>query len=194
MERKKTGLYFGTFNPIHVGHCIIAQHMLEFTDLEEIWFVVTPHNPHKKKSTLLNDNKRYYMVQLALEDQYKMYASKIEFDLPQPSYTATTLAHATEKYPDHDFALIMGADNLKTFHKWKNYDWILENYELYVYPRLNTDGGDLRNHPRVHITSAPIMEIASTSIREALKQGKDVSFMLPHKVWKYIDEELFYRS
>ena len=168
--------------------------MLEYTDLEEIWFVVTPHNPHKKKSTLLNDNKRYFMVQLALEDQYQMYASKIEFDLPQPSYTATTLAHASDKFPDRQFALIMGADNLKTFHKWKNYEWMLDNFELYVYPRVGTDGGELKDHPHVHITRAPIMEIASTSIRQALKEGKNISFMLPEKVWRYIDEELFYRS
>lgn len=191
---KKTGLYFGTFNPIHIGHCVIAQHMLEYTDLEEIWFVVTPHNPHKKKKTLLNDYKRFYMVQLAIEDQYQMHASNMEFDLPQPSYTATTLAHASEKYPDHEFALIMGADNLESFPKWKNYEWILEQHELYVYPRMATDGGELRNHPKVHITEAPIMQIASTAIREAIKEGKNVSYMLPEKVWKHVDEELFYKK
>lgn len=193
MTKKKTGLYFGTFNPIHIGHCVIAQHMLEFTDLDEIWFVVTPHNPHKKKSTLLDDYQRLFMVQLAVDEHYQMYVSNMEFDLPQPSYTATTLAHAAEKYPEKDFALIMGADNLQTFHKWRNYEWILEHHPIYVYPRLESDGGDLKNHPNVTVTEAPIMQIASTDIREAIKQGKNVSFMLPEKVWKFIDEGLFYR-
>jgi nicotinate-nucleotide adenylyltransferase len=193
MTKKKTGLYFGTFNPIHIGHCVIAQHMLEFTDLDEVWFVVTPHNPHKKKNTLLDDYQRLHMVQLAVDDQYQMQVSNMEFDLPQPSYTATTLAHAAEKYPDRDFALIMGADNLQTFHKWRNYEWILEHHKLYVYPRIESDGGDLKSHPNVSITEAPIMQIASTDIREAIKAGKNVSFMLPEKVWKFIDEGLFYK-
>ncbi len=193
MTKKKTGLYFGTFNPIHIGHCVIAQHMLEFTDLDEIWFVVTPHNPHKKKSTLLDDYQRLHMVQLAVDDQYQMYVSNMEFDLPQPSYTATTLAHAVEKHPEKDFALIMGADNLQTFHKWRNYEWILEHHKIYVYPRIECDGGDLKNHPNVTITQAPIMQIASTDIRNAIKDGKNVSFMLPEKVWKFIDEGLYYR-
>ncbi len=193
MTKKKTGLYFGTFNPIHIGHCVIAQHMLEFTDLDEIWFVVTPHNPHKKKSTLLDDYQRLYMVQLAVDDQYQMHVSNMEFDLPQPSYTATTLAHAVEKYPEKEFALIMGADNLQTFHKWRNYEWILEHHKIYVYPRIESDGGDLKNHPNVTVTDAPIMQIASTDIRNAIKEGKNVSFMLPEKVWKFIDEGLFYR-
>ena len=193
MSKKKTGLYFGTFNPIHIGHCVIAQHMLEFTDLDEVWFVVTPHNPHKKKSTLLDDYQRLHMVQIAVEDNYQLQVSNMEFDLPQPSYTATTLAHATEKYPDREFSLIMGADNLETFHKWRNYEWILENHQIYVYPRIESDGGELKNHPMVTITDAPIMQIASTDIRNAIKDGKNVSFMLPEKVWKYIDKELFYR-
>lgn len=193
MSKKKTGLYFGTFNPIHIGHCVIAQHMLEFTDLDEVWFVVTPHNPHKKKNTLLDDYQRLHMVQLAVEDNYQLQVSNMEFDLPQPSYTATTLAHATEKYADREFCLIMGADNLETFHKWRNYEWILEYHHIYVYPRIESDGGDLKSHPNVTVTDAPIMQIASTDIRNAIKDGKNVSFMLPEKVWKYIDEELFYR-
>lgn len=190
---KKTGLYFGTFNPIHIGHCVIAQHMLEYTDLTEIWFVVTPHNPHKAKKTLLADQERLNMVRLAIEDHYQMHASNIEFDLPQPSYTATTLAHATEKYPEHHFALIMGADNLESFPRWRNYEWILEHHELYVYPRIDSDGGVLKDHPNVHITKAPVMQIASTDIRQAIREGKGISFQLPPKVWQYIDEELFYR-
>lgn len=182
----KIGLYFGTFNPIHIGHCVIAQHMLEYTDLDEVWFVVTPHNPHKKKNTLLDDRQRLYMVQLAVDDNFKMKVSDMEFALPQPSFTATTLAHASEKWPDKNFSLIMGADNLQSFHRWQNYEWILENHNLYVYPRINCDGGDLKDHPKVKITEAPIMQIASTDIREAIKNNKNVSFMLPPAVQDYI--------
>jgi len=190
----KVGLYFGTFNPIHIGHCVIAQHMLEYTDLEEVWFVVTPHNPHKNKSNLLDDHTRLHMVQLALQDQYKLRASNLEFDLPQPSYTATSLAHAAEKFPDKEFALIMGADNLQSFKRWRNWEWIIEHYQLYVYPRLESDGGELREHPRVHLTEAPIMQLASTDIRRAIAAGKAINYSLPPAVWHFIDENLYYRS
>ncbi len=190
---KKVGLYFGTFNPIHVGHCIIAQYMLESTDLDEVWFVVTPHNPHKKKSSLLDDYQRLHMVNLAIGEHYKLRVSDIEFSLPQPSYTSTTLAYLGEEYPDISFNLIMGGDNLQSFKKWKNHEAILANHELYVYPRIGADGGDLAKHPKVHLTDAPIVEIASTDIRKAIKEGKDLSFMLPPSVWEYIDQELFYR-
>lgn len=189
----KTGLYFGTFNPIHIGHCVIAQHMLEYTDLEEIWFVVTPHNPHKNKKSLLDNHQRLHMVQLAVDDHYKLRVSDMEFELPKPSYTATTLAHAREKFPDKEFHLIMGADNLESFPRWKNYQYILENHQLYVYPRIDSDGGELRGHSQVNLTEAPIMQISSSDIRKAIRQGKNVSFMLPEKVWHYIDQELFYR-
>lgn len=192
--KKKVGLYFGTFNPIHIGHCVIAQHMLEYTDLDEVWFVVTPHNPHKKKSTLLNDRERLHMVRLAIEDHYRLKVSDMEFGLPQPSYTAYTLAHASEKWTDKDFSLIMGADNLQTFHKWKNYEWILENHHLYVYPRIESDGGELKDHPKVTLTEAPIMQIASTDIRHAIKDNKDVSFMLPNVVWEHIDGSSYYKD
>jgi nicotinate-nucleotide adenylyltransferase len=167
--------------------------MLEFTDLEEVWFVVTPHNPHKKKQTLLEDHQRLHMVHLAVGNHYKLRVSDAEFGLPQPSYTSHTLAHLSEKFPDKTFHLIMGADNLSSFPKWKNHETILENHDLYVYPRINADGGALKSHPKVHLTQAPIMQIASTHIRKAIKAGKDVSFMLPETVWKYIDAELFYR-
>lgn len=189
----RVGLYFGTFNPIHIGHCVIAQHMLEFTDLDEVWFVVTPHNPHKQKSSLLDDHERLHMVNLAIGEHYKLRVSDMEFTLPQPSYTATTLAHAVEKWPDKEFALIMGADNLENFHRWRNHEWILEHHNIYVYPRVENEGGDLRHHPKVHFTEAPIMQIASTHIRDAVKQSKDVSYMLPHGVWEYIDTQLLYR-
>ncbi len=191
---KKVGLYFGTFNPIHVGHCIIAQYMLEFTNLDEVWFVVTPHNPHKKKSSLLDDRQRLHMVNLAIGEHYKLRVSDVEFSLNQPSYTAVTLAHLQEQHPEFHFNLIMGEDNLESFPRWRNYEAILANHELYVYPRIGSDGGPLADHPKVHITQAPIIEIASTDIRMAIKEGKDVSYMLPPRVWEYIDEELFYRE
>ena len=132
----KIGLYFGTFNPIHVGHLIIANHMAEHADLDQIWMVVTPHNPLKKKSTLLDDYHRLQMVHLATEDFPKIKPSDIEFKLSQPNYTVNTLVHLEEKYPNYEFSLIMGEDNLKSLHKWKNYEVILENHEIYVYPRL----------------------------------------------------------
>ncbi|HET6991926.1 MAG TPA: nicotinate (nicotinamide) nucleotide adenylyltransferase, partial [Bacteroidia bacterium] len=145
----KIGLFFGSFNPIHVGHLILANYMLEFTELERIWFVITPHNPLKEKKTLLNDNHRLQMVRLAIGENTKMKASTIEFKLPQPSYTVNTLAHLADKFPDHEFSLIMGADNLNSFHKWKNYEFILEHYKIFVYPRPDADGGKFRNHPSV---------------------------------------------
>ncbi len=190
----KVGLYFGTYNPIHIGHLVIANYMLQFTDLDEVWYVVTPHNPFKKKSTLLDDRQRLYMVNLAIEDLPGMRSTDIEFGLPQPSYTANTLAALVDKYPDKDFALIMGADNLQTFHKWKNYETILDYHELYVYPRIEADGGKLKEHPKVHMVDAPIMQIASTFIRKAIKDKKNVSPMLPAKVWQFIDEMNFYKK
>ena len=134
---KKIGLFFGTFNPIHVGHLIIANHMAEFSELNEVWLVVTPHNPHKKKNTLLEDTHRLAMVRIATEAYPKLKASTIEFDLPQPNYTVNTLAVLEEKYPDKEFCLIMGEDNLKSLHKWKNYEVILERYPIFIYPRIS---------------------------------------------------------
>lgn len=194
-SQKKIGLYFGTFNPIHSGHLNIANYLVEFSDLDEVWFVVTPHNPHKKKNTLLDDIHRLTMVRIAIENYPKLKASTIEFDLPQPNYTVNTLAHLEEKYPEYHFCLIMGEDNLKSFPKWKNYDVILERYELYIYPRIS-DGeiaSQFKNHPKIHFINAPIMELSSTFIRNAIKKGKNISAMLPHNVWKYLDEMNFYR-
>ena len=188
----KIGLFFGSFNPIHVGHIAIANHMIEFTDLKKIWFVVSPHNPLKKKEALLPDNQRLRMVRETIGDFKKFKASDIEFKLPQPSYTVNTLIYLKEKFPKIEFALILGNDNLETFHKWKNYDDILKQHYIYVYPRNNSDGGKLKTHPRVKMTDAPIMEISSTKIREEIKNKKDVRKFLPEVVWNYIEEmELF---
>lgn len=193
---KKIGLYFGTFNPIHIGHLTIANYMVEYSDLDEVWMVVTPHNPHKKKSTLLDNNHRLMMVDVALEDYPKIKSSNIEFDVPQPNYTVHTLVVLEEKYPEHDFCLIMGEDNLKSFHKWKNYEVILERYALFVYPRISqgTIETQFDKHPKITKVSAPIMELSSTFIRKAIKEGKNIRPMLPGNVWEYLDEMNFYKQ
>lgn len=194
----KIGLYFGTFNPIHVGHMIIANHMAEHSDLDQIWMVVTPHNPLKQKNTLLNDYQRLHMVTLATEEYPKLRPSDIEFKLPQPNYTVYTLAHLIEKYPQHAFSLIMGEDNLKSFHKWKNYEYILQHHDIYVYPRVSesTDAetSSVLHHSRIHKINAPIVEISSTFIRENIKNKKNVAALLPQKVWEYLDHNNFYKK
>lgn len=202
----KIGLYFGTFNPIHIGHLIIANHMAEHSGLDQIWMVVTPHNPLKKKETLLDDFKRLHLVSLATEDYPKIKPSDFEFKLPQPNYTVNTLAHLQEKFPKHVFSLIMGEDNLKTFHKWKNYEVILQNHTIYVYPRLDdkvrtgeiisdeVDNLEFINHPKIHKINAPIVEISSTFIRENIKNKKNVRPLLPEKVWEEVDYNNLYRK
>ncbi len=190
----KIGLFFGSFNPVHVGHMVLANYMLEYTDLDKIWFVVSPHNPLKEKSTLLHERQRLQMVTLAIGDNNKMKASNIEFKLPQPSYTINTLTYLKEKYPNNDFALIMGTDNLEGFHKWKNYEEILKNYELYVYPRPDAKGGELLKNKKVKLVNAPLMEISSTAIRNAVKEKKDVRYFVPAEAWEYITESHFYEK
>lgn len=204
-KKKKIGLYFGTFNPIHVGHLIIANHMVENSDLDEVWFVVTPHNPHKKKKSLLEDYHRLAMVELAIEDYPKLKASNIEFKLPQPNYTVNTLAHLEERYPDIDFCLIMGEDNLKSLHRWKNYEVILERYMVYIYPRISEgevdsqffsilEDGTIQYHEKIKKVDAPIIELSSTFIRDSIKAKKDIRPMLSAPVWKYLDEMNFYKE
>ena len=192
----KIGLYFGTYNPIHVGHLIIANHMAEHADLDQVWMVVTPHNPLKKKATLLDDHHRLQMVYLATEDFPKIKPSDIEFKLPQPNYTINTLVHLQEKHPDYEFSLIMGEDNLNSLHKWKNYEAILQHHEIYVYTRLNSGEIDEQfvNHPKIQRIGAPVVELSSTFIRESIKNNKNVIPMLPHKVWEYVEHNLFYKK
>ncbi|MCD0475007.1 nicotinate-nucleotide adenylyltransferase [Flavobacterium sp. EDS] len=192
----KIGLYFGTFNPIHVGHLIIANHMAEHADLDQVWMVVTPHNPLKKKNTLLDDYHRLQMVHLATDSFEKLKPSDIEFKLSQPNYTVNTLVHLQERYPNHEFSLIMGEDNLKTLHKWKNYEIILQDYDIYVYPRISSEveNLELKNHPKIHLIDAPIVEISSTFIRNNIKEGKNIQPLLPEKVWEYIDHNNFYKK
>ena len=202
----KIGLYFGTFNPMHVGHLIIANHMVEHTDLDQVWMVVTPHNPLKKKSTLLDDYHRLHMVNLATENYPKLKPTDIEFKLPQPNYTINTLVYLEEKFANYEFALIMGEDNLNSLHKWKNYEMILKNYSLYVYPRVETkdlvvngvvngtDKFDYKSYSKINMIDAPVVEISSTFIRENIKTNKNIQPLLPAKVWEYIDHNNFYKK
>ena len=192
----KIGLYFGTFNPIHVGHLIIANHLIEHSNLDEVWMVVTPHNPFKKKKSLLDNHHRFEMVYKATENYPKIKPSDIEFKLPQPNYTIHTLAHISEVYPDKEFCLIMGEDNLKNFHKWKNFETILEHHQIYVYPRISTGSKEPQfgNHPKIHRIAAPVVEISSTMIRNGIKTAKNIQPLLSKEVWEYIDEMNFYRK
>jgi nicotinate-nucleotide adenylyltransferase len=191
--RSKTGLFFGSFNPIHLGHMMIASYMAEFTDLDQVWFVISPQNPLKDKATLLPDVNRLYMVNVAVENERKFRASNIEFHLPKPSYTIDTLTYLGEKYPGRDFVLIAGSDILPTFHKWKNYEQILEQYHFYLYPRPSTEPNPYDSHPAFTRISAPMVEISSSFIRKSISEGKNMQYFLPEKVWKYIEEMGFYR-
>ena len=194
-SKKRVGLYFGTFNPIHIGHLVIANYIVEFSDLDEIWLVVTPHNPLKKKATLLKDFQRLTMVRIAIEEYPKLKDCNVEFDLPRPNYTVNTLAYLEDKHPELDFNLIMGEDNLMSFQKWKNYEVILERYAIYVYPRNSNEKieNNFSNHSKIFKINAPRMEISSTFIRKCIKEGKNIRPMLPEIVWKYIDEMNFYK-
>lgn len=200
------GLYFGTFNPIHIGHLIIANYMVEFTDLDQVWLVVTPQNPLKKKTTLLADYHRLAMVELAVEQNEKLKASTIEFNLPKPSYTINTLAYIKEKYPKHQFSLIMGEDNLRTLHHWKNYEQIIDNHKIYIYPRALTEQektastneeiveNNLQHHKNVVFCDAPVMKVSSSFIRDAIKNKKDVRYLLSEPVHQYVEKMNFYKK
>jgi nicotinate-nucleotide adenylyltransferase len=196
----KIGLYFGSFNPVHIGHMAIAGYMTEFEDLQQIWFVVSPHNPLKKKETLLADHHRLHMTRLAIGDNDRLKASDIEFKLPVPSYTIDTLTYLKEKYPVHEFCLVMGEDNLYTLHKWKNAEDLIRHHQIYYYPRPDAirPSSPLLEHmlsvSSVHRSEAPLMDISGTFIRNGIKAGKDMSYFLAPRVWKYIREMHFYEK
>ncbi len=205
----KIGLYFGTFNPIHIGHLVIANYMATHTDLDEVWLIVSPQNPLKEKSTLLPDHHRLDMAYMAIENNHIIKVSNVEFSLPKPSYTINTLAYLEEKNPHDEFSLIMGEDNIRTLHKWKNYKEIIANHHLYIYPRVeiieNNNANTLNKTPLTNLTEveqknitfcddAPIMKISASSIRESIKENKSVRYLISDNVIKYIDEMNFYKK
>ena len=187
----KIGLYFGSFNPIHIGHLAIANYMVEYSDLDKIWFVVSPQNPFKEKKSLLAEHHRLRLVEVAIEGDLRFKASNIEFSMPKPSYTIDTLTYLKEKYPNFDFSLIMGEDNLKGFHKWKNYQEIIKNHKMYVYPR---DHKTIRKalYDNMIVVNAPLMEVSSSFIRKSIKDKVDVRYFMHHKVSEYVQEMHFY--
>jgi nicotinate-nucleotide adenylyltransferase len=188
----RIGLFFGSFNPIHIGHLIIANTMAENTDLDQVWFVVSPLNPFKKAASLLHEFDRLDMVEMAIQDHYKLKASDIEFNLPRPSYTIDTLTYTQEKYPQHQFVLIIGGDNLEQFTRWKNHTQILEYYGLYVYPRPGMKASGLDSHPRVKQVEAPLLDISATFIRKCLQEHKSIRYLVPREIEEYILRKKFY--
>ena len=192
MANSIVGLFFGSFNPVHIGHLIIANYMANYTFLDEVWFVVSPQNPFKDKKSLGNMYDRLEMVNLAIEGADNLRASDIEFSLPQPSYTIDTLTHLSEKYPTKEFLLIMGEDNLMGLTKWKNADILLRDYKIIVYPRPGYDAGEMKNHPAITMTDTPVMELSSTFLRNAIKEGKSVKFYTPDPVIDFIDKKGLY--
>ncbi len=190
----KVGLFFGSFNPIHIGHMALSNYIVEFSDLQQIWFVVSPHNPLKEKKTLLNDYVRLELVELATDGDPRFHVCNIEFKLPQPSFTIDTLTYLKEKYPLHEFSIIMGSDGLNTFHKWKNYEQIISNYTRYIYPRVPENDVDIKKHKNIVLLKAPKIEISSTFIRQAIHEKKDVRHFLPFKVFQQIDRFGYYQN
>lgn len=194
------GLYFGSFNPVHIGHLAIAGYMKEFTNLDQIWFVVSPQNPFKQKETLLADHHRLYLVELAIGDNDALKPSDIEFHRPVPSYTIDTMAWLTEKYPQHKFFLVMGEDNLYTLHKWKNASELVSRYPLYIYPRRDVvkKQNDLLDEiltmASIKWVKAPLIDVSGTFIRNGIKRGKNMSYFLHPAVWKYIVDMHFYEK
>lgn len=187
------GLYFGSFNPVHTGHLIIANHVLNASTLERLWFVVSPQNPFKTTTTLLNEYDRFHLLKLATEDDMRIKISDIEFSLPKPSYTTITLAHLHEKYPEHEFSIIMGSDSFQNLHKWKNYESIVSNYPIYVYKR---PGFEVSNHvnAKLRIVDAPMLQISATQIRQLVKDGKSIRYMVPEKVREEIEKGSYYKK
>lgn len=201
---KQIGLFFGSFNPVHQGHLILANYLVEETALEEVWFVITPQSPFKQKQRLLDNHHRLALVKEAIEGYPKLKVSTVEFGLPAPQYTALTIAHLMEKHPEASFSLIVGQDHLKSFHKWYNYQALLEGHQIYVYPRMPEEAlaaskplkqpkPEILNHSNLILVPAPVVEISSSYIRKALKAGKNIRPLLPPAVWKYMDEMNFYR-
>lgn len=191
-KRIKTGIYSGSFNPIHIGHLALANWLCEYTDLEEVWFMVTPHNPLKDKRNLLDDSIRLELVRIATSDYPHFQVSDLEFTMPQPSYTYATLSALRNKFEDREFCLIMGADNWQIFGQWKNHDNIMNEFPIYIYPRNGYKIVIPENCKNANAVPAPIIEISSTFIRNSIKEGKDIRFFLPEKVGEYISNNKLY--
>jgi len=193
---KIVNLFFGSFNPIHMGHLIIAQNILEESDASELWFVVSPHNPFKNKTTLLSERDRLYLVNLAIEDNYSFKASDIEFNLPKPNYTINTLVYLKEKYPNYKFNIIMGSDNILHFHKWKNFEHIIKDHKIIIYPR-ETKTPEIKNetvrNADIHIIKAPLLNISATYIRQQIKNSKSIKYLVHDKCNEYIQSMKFYQ-
>ena len=192
LKKRRTALFFGSFNPIHVGHLVIANTMVQQEGVDELWFVVSPQNPLKERATLLADHHRLEMVRRAVDDNYRLKVCDIEMHLPIPSYTVVTLAALREKYAEREFSLIMGSDNLQTFERWRNYEYILENYKIYVYPRPGSERCALRSHPNVTMAEVPMMDISSSYIRRQIAARRDVRYLLTEPVYEYLTEMHFY--
>ncbi len=188
----KVGLFFGSFNPIHIGHLIIAHTLVENTDYREVWFVISPQNPFKKQKDLLHEFDRYDLVEQAVAEHPHLRVSDVEFQMPRPSYTIDTLTVLQEKHPEKQFALIMGSDNLHHFKKWKNYEKILEYFSLLVYPRPGTENHDWKDHPHVQEVEAPLLNISATYIRRQIQQNKSIKYLVPEAVEAYILRKKFY--
>ncbi len=191
---KKTGLLFGSFNPIHIGHLMIAGYIYEFSDLDELWFVVSPLNPLKEQKSLLADYHRLEMVNLAIEDDSRFRSCNIEFKLTKPSYTIHTLTYLQDKYPDREFVIVSGTDIFPTFRKWKNWEQLLDFYKFYVYPRSGSQDHELTRHPSVKVFNAPMVEVSASFIRESIREGKNMSYFLPDKTYGYVKEMHFFEK
>ncbi|MBC7892358.1 MAG: nicotinate-nucleotide adenylyltransferase [Sphingobacteriaceae bacterium] len=188
----RIGLFFGSFNPIHVGHLIVANVMATTTDLEQVWLVVSPQNPFKKNKTLLHEFDRLDLVERAIADNHRLKATDVEFSMPRPSYTIDTLRRLREKFPQHTFRLIIGGDNLGQFPNWKEYEAILNDFGLYVYPRPNAEPSSLQTHPNVRLVEAPLLDISATFIRAQLKAGRSIRYLVPDPVERLIELKKFY--
>lgn len=192
--KKKIGLFFGSFNPVHNGHMIIANYMVTKTDLNEVWMIVSPHNPLKDKQSLANDYDRLHLVNLAIGDNLKIKSSNIEFSLPKPSYTIDTLTYLTEKFPENEYVLLMGGDNLSSLHKWKNFEMILNNFQIYVYKRPDYTLDNLMPHANIRtFDDVPLMHISATYIRECIKSNFSIEYLVPDKVFQYLNGSSLYK-
>ena len=190
----KIGLYFGSFNPVHTGHMIIANHLVNVSDIDQVWMVVSPQNPFKKRKNLADGYDRLHLAELAIGDNPNIRTCNIEFELPVPSYTIDTLTYLQERNPDFEFSLIMGSDNIEKFHKWKNFEMILDHYSIYIYQRAGNISDLYIEYDNIHYLDAPLLDISSSYIRKLIKDGKSVRYMVPHEVYKYLMESNMYKK